>query len=574
MQSLGIVVIAIIVVIVLIAILWFIFAKLYQRSSTEISFVRTGLMGQKVVISGGAFVVPVLHDLIRVNMNAVRLGVKRENERALITKDRMRADVEADFYVRVTPEREAVALAAQTLGARTMSADGLKELIEGKFIDALRAVAAEMSMEELHEKRQEFGRRVRGIVAESLAKNGLDLDSVSVTRLDQTDRQYFNPNNAFDAEGLTRLTSEIEARRKTRNEIEQDSQVAVQLKNLQAEQRMLEIARDEEYARLAQEREIATRRAEQQMQIAQENATRKREAEEHDIQARQAVDRARIASDAALSEERIARERQVKEQEIARTRALEIAEIDKRRALEIAEQEREIAIAEMTMKQSAALAEAERSRATAARAEEEVITARDVERAERRKAVDLVAARAEAEKGAIAALGAAETERKAAEQRAEATKTLAEAERVAEDLRAAAAKLRYAVDAEGREALNEADNVMSAEARAMRVKLAVIERLEALVRESVKPLERIDGIKIVQVDGLGGGYGAAAGGGAGSNGGQGPLHTNLSDQVINSALRYRAQAPIIDSLLREVGLNAGDLGNISAQMPGIVLEED
>lgn len=568
MQSLGILVIAVIVVIVAIAILWFVFAKLYQRSSTEISFVRTGLMGQKVVISGGAVVIPVLHDLLRVNMNSVRLGVKRENERALITRDRMRADVEADFYVRVSPERDAVALAAQTLGARTMSPDALKELIEGKFIDALRAVAAEMSMEELHEKRQDFAKKVQAIVAANLAKNGLDLDSVSVTRLDQTDRKFFNPNNAFDAEGLTRLTQEIEARRKTRNEIEQDSQVAVQMKNLQAEQRMLEIARDEEYARLGQEREIATRRAEQQMQIAQEISTRKRESEEHEIQSRQAVERARIGSEAAVAEERIARERAVKEQEIARSRALAIAEIDKRRALEIAEQEREIAIAEMTQKQSAAMAEAERARATAAKAEEGVITTRDVERAERRAAVEVVAARAEAEKGAIAALGAAETERKAAESKAQAVKTLAEAERVAEDLRAAAAKLRYAVDAEGREALNAADNVMTDEARAMRVKLAVIERLEALVRESVKPLERIEGIKIVQVDGLGGGYG-----GGGGLGGAGDGQTSLSDQVVNSALRYRAQAPIIDTLLREVGLSSGDLGNISAQMPGIVLSD-
>ena len=86
----------------------------------------------------------------------------------------------------------------------------------------------------------------------------------------------------------------------------------------------------------------------------------------------------------------------------------------------------------------------------------------------------------------------------------------------------------------------------------MRVKLAVIERLEALVRESVKPLEPIEGIRIVQVDGL----------------------NNLSHQVINSALRYRAQAPIIDALLREVGLSASDLGNISAQMPGIVLSDE
>ena len=34
---------------------------------------------------------------------------------------------------------------------KTMSPDELKDLVEGKFVDALRAVAAEMAMEELHE---------------------------------------------------------------------------------------------------------------------------------------------------------------------------------------------------------------------------------------------------------------------------------------------------------------------------------------------------------------------------------------------------------------------------------------
>ena len=34
---------------------------------------------------------------------------------------------------------------------------------------------------------------------------------------------FFNPNNAFDAQGLTKLTEEIEMRRKQRNVIERDT---------------------------------------------------------------------------------------------------------------------------------------------------------------------------------------------------------------------------------------------------------------------------------------------------------------------------------------------------------------
>lgn len=50
-----------------------IIARLYRRSSKEISFVRTGFGGEKVILGGGAIVLPVLHEIIPVNMNTLRL---------------------------------------------------------------------------------------------------------------------------------------------------------------------------------------------------------------------------------------------------------------------------------------------------------------------------------------------------------------------------------------------------------------------------------------------------------------------------------------------------------------------
>ena len=96
---LGLIVVAIVVAIVVWLLHW-----LYLRSSKERSFVRTGLGGQKVVMNGGAFVLPIVHDVIPVNMNTLRLEVARGRDKALITKDRMRVDVIAEFYVRVKAE--------------------------------------------------------------------------------------------------------------------------------------------------------------------------------------------------------------------------------------------------------------------------------------------------------------------------------------------------------------------------------------------------------------------------------------------------------------------------------------
>src|SRR5918999_3856864 len=112
-----------IVAVIVIAIVVYFVNWLYRRSSKEVSFVRTGLRGEKVVIDGGAFVLPIIHDVTPVNMNVLQLEVIREKDDALITKDRMRVDIWAEFYVRVAPIRESVSLAAATLGRRTIEQD-------------------------------------------------------------------------------------------------------------------------------------------------------------------------------------------------------------------------------------------------------------------------------------------------------------------------------------------------------------------------------------------------------------------------------------------------------------------
>jgi uncharacterized membrane protein YqiK len=107
----------------------FVFARLYKRSTKELAFVRTGLGGQKVIMDGGAIVLPVFHERVLVNMNTLKLEVLRRERESLITKDRMRVDVTAAFFVRVKQTEEAVSTAAQTLGLRTMSPNELKALV-------------------------------------------------------------------------------------------------------------------------------------------------------------------------------------------------------------------------------------------------------------------------------------------------------------------------------------------------------------------------------------------------------------------------------------------------------------
>ena len=537
---------------IVIAIIVYLLHWLYRHSSKDLSFVRTGFGGERVVMGGGALVLPIVHDITEVSMNTLRIDVRRAGEKSLITRDRMRIEVSVEFFVRVIPSAEAVAAAARTLGNRTLNPESLKDLVQGRFVDAMGSVAARMSMEEIHEQRSDYIRGVRELVADSLTANGLELETASLTGLDQADMKLFNPSNAFDAEGLTRLTEEIETRKKKRNDIEQDTAIAIRKKNLESEKLALDIDKESEYARLSQESEVAVRRAQQKAEIALERTERERDIEEAQIRATEQVERTRINQTRAIESERI-----VREQETTRL------DIQRRRALEIEEQERVIAIAVKSKAQSDAQAAAEDARALMIQAQEKVATVRETEIAQRRKSIDLIEAAQQAEREAIKLTTVAAAERAAAADRAAADHVASEA-----------AAFRYEVEAEGKRKLNNAENMRSDASRRSGLHAKLIENLPAIIRESVKPMESIESIRILQVDGLPGLSGAQPGGTGGSSGPSGddvgPRTGSLADSVVNSALRYRAQAPFVDSLLQEIGVSPssitslGHLGNMVA----------
>lgn len=659
----------IIIAVIAIVILWILFWWLYSRATKEIAFVRTGLGNQKVVQNGGAFVVPVLHDVIRVAMGTVRMEIARAQEKSVITKDRMRVDVVAEFYVRVGGTPEAIALAAQSLGAKTARPDALRELLEGRFVDALRTVAAEMSMQELHEQRGEYIRRVKALAKEEIARTGLELESASLTSLDQTNKEYFNPNNAFDAEGLTRLTTEIEERRRKRNAIEQDSEINIQRKNLETQTLKLQLVKDEEYARLAQEQDIAIRRAEQSAVVSAEEARRRQESEEAkvashlsinvaNVQAGQKIELEKMASEQALDQQRhrtkrdiertaldaelelrlhrierekavaiqlaeqqaqialseaaqrkaadqatiranqetdkirVLSERDVELEKVEAERSVEVSRRESRKAvaaaelqgklaidlltieqqqsLTLSEHQKDITLAESAKVQIKSLSEAESERKTLIQAEEELIRLRTIEREERTKAVALIQASMKAESASIATLIAAEARHKEADElakiaaiethsRAAHVVAMASADSQAEKERALAYEAARDIEARTMRSIIEAENSMSSEMIEMKVRLSVVENLKDIIRESARPMEAIDDIKIVQVNGLlGNGNSGRSTDGAGDSDSQ-----NLASQVVDSALRYRAQAPIVDSLLKEIGLSSLESKGVS-----------
>ena len=242
----------ILLVIVLVAILVVIAAWLYERASREVSLVRTGLGGRKVVLDGGVIVLPYFHKVSRVNMQTMRLEVNRHGEQALITKDRLRVDVGVEFYVSVEPTEDSIARASQTLGSRTFEADKLRDLIEGKLVDTLRSVAAQQTMDDLHEGRGAFVKEVKSSLTEEIRRNGLELESVSLTALDQTPFTALDENNAFNAVGMRKLAEVIANSKKERANIDADAEVSVRRSAMEAAKRTLQIDLEEQEAQIEQ----------------------------------------------------------------------------------------------------------------------------------------------------------------------------------------------------------------------------------------------------------------------------------------------------------------------------------
>jgi uncharacterized membrane protein YqiK len=530
-----------------------IFARLYHRATKETAFVRTGLGGQKVIMDGGAIVLPIFHEIIPVNMNTLKLEVSRREEQSLIALDRMRVDVAAAFFVRVKQVAESVSTAAQTLGRKTMAPAELKMLVEDKFVDALRATAATMTMQELQDKRREFVQAVQNAVAEDLEKNGLELESVSLTSLDQTAKDFFNPNNAFDAEGLTKLTQETETRRKQRNDIEQDTEVQVRTKNLEAERLKLDITKQQEFATLTQQQLISNAKAEQVAEIAKIEAERQREAEEVRINAERQVKEKRIEAERTVNSAEIDKNLTIQKKNIEAERETKIKQAEQRQSVELANQDAAIAIAKKSQEQSQADAVANEALAEAVKAEEAVNTAREVAVAQRGKAIQLIDAAREAEQSAISVKVAAEAEKEAAENRALAIKVEADAKREA-----------ALAEAAGIAAINDAKNKLGAAQIDLSVRMQLIQSLPLIIQQAAKPMEKIESIKLFQVNGMPVG-GSGSGGEAG-----GQSAGSLPEQVMNSALQYQVAKPIVDAIMKDAGLANPSLTGIAQSVAAMV----
>ena len=515
----------ILLVIVLVAILVVVAAWLYERASRELSLVRTGLGGRKVVLDGGVIVLPYFHKVSRVNMQTMRLEVNRHGEQALITKDRLRVDVGVEFYVSVEPTEESIARASQTLGRRTFEADKLRDLIEGKLVDTLRSVAAQQTMDELHEGRGAFVKQVKSALTEEIRRNGLELESVSLTALDQTPFTALDENNAFNAVGMRKLAEVIANSKKERATIDADAEVSVRRSAMEAAKRTLQIDLEEQEAQIEQVKTLESLRASQLAEIAASKAE------------------SEIAANAA----KIEMEKSIRASDIQREEEISKAEIAQRLAVETAEQQRNITLRKQSMDEAKAEAAASGARAEAVKAAENVETAKALAAAERGKSLDLITAEKESQVHGLRKQHAADTEADTMVTLAGARLKAAQSDADAEKVRLSTMAEELAMKAENARAMNEAENAMSPEVIELARDKARLEALPKIVEQMVRPAEKIDSIKIHHI--TGGALDRSRSSGGGEGGGDKPPVNQALDSIMDMAVQLPA--------LRKIGEDLG-----------------
>lgn len=468
------------------------YTRVYQITPNNEAFVRTGGFLTKknsVILYGGCIVLPGFHELTRVPMREISIDVERTGNLAVRTQDYLRANMRVTFYVCINADEQDVKTAASRLSKQgRISPEDIKDALEKRADDAIRAAAKKKTLAEIDSDKLGFADEVFNLIQPDLKKVGLTLNNIAISEIEESDT--YDTNNFFDAQGVKLRTETIQQSIKEkqeveliteqqRRELELNTQIAIKQKELTARKKALEIEKEQETALLEQQLELESLRAQRAREIQEakdiEAANEQRNQilqtkaiEEEEIKKKLAVQQSQIEADIALEEQqkklKVSQALQKQESEMAEITRQQMVDSNRLKAqVEVAEAERLSKIAQ----QEAAIAIAEKeqqrliSEAEKAKAESGVTTAAEIEKAERQQKLSIIVAEQEAEKHRISEQNVVEIDVFRRKRQAEIAREAADLEAESLKTLAAANRDKDLAEAEGIEAKVEAENAMS-----------------------------------------------------------------------------------------------------------------
>jgi flotillin len=445
---------------ILLASMGFVFSSLYVKARGNLAYLKTGKGGAKVIKDGGMIIVGFLHEIIPVSLETMKIVVKREGKQALITLDQLRAEVTAEFYIRVKADDTGIGTAARTLGDKiSAQAGGLRgrdiprgDLLEAqtaavtgleqeKLVDALRTVAARKSLYDLNFDRESFKKQLIEVVKNGLEENGLELEDVTISSLDQASANHLDPQNTFDAIGLKNLRQIVSEAAIAENQFKRTAELEINKQNVLTEQTILQQNQELAFKTADQGREVRTYQAQQEKMAAVAEIQTAEDVAKRGINKEQVIELETVGKDQAIAVASKKKEEAEQTAAVAKDQAIELAERAKQIAIAKAEKEKADAEA------ARALADQEREKATQGVKTVEVVAA-----AEREKEQTVIAQKAVSEKEKIAKEIAADAAAYAKVKEATATKESAVLNAEATVTEAKAGKEAAVLNAEGQKA--------------------------------------------------------------------------------------------------------------------------
>jgi uncharacterized membrane protein YqiK len=438
-------------------VLFALFAKFYRKVEQGTAMIVNTLRAEPDVTFTGRMVYPIIHKAELMDISVKTIEIDRSGQQGLICKDNIRADIKVKFFVRVNNIAGDVLKVAQSIGCeRASSQDTIEELFSAKFSEALKSVGKQMEFVDLYQDRAHFRDRILHAIGEDLS--GYRLDDAAIDYLEQTPIGKLDSNNILDAQGIKKITELTATEHVRTNELRRNEEMQIKKKNVETQEALLELERQQADATARQAREVASVRAREEAETAKVQAEEKTKSELARLQAVQAV---------SVQEENVQREKEVAENNRKRAVAIEEEKVIRARELEVVDREKEVTLQRIEKDkavevQKKAIADVIRERIvverTVAEQEEAIKDVRVVAEADRTKKSTIIMAEGQAEEKLVIEVKAAEAQERRARHKATEELTLSEAKlKVAE--REAEAKKR---EAEGLEAITAAPGLASA----------------------------------------------------------------------------------------------------------------
>jgi uncharacterized membrane protein YqiK len=382
----------------------FIYTRLYRIIKPNEAIIRSGgfgpfWSGKTAFTQGGCVVIPGLHQIISVPLNEVRIQVTRKGESyddqgAVRTKDYLRAKLTTTMYVVV--DTNSVETAAARLcndSARKVTEADIRAAVEARCDDALRNAAKQRTLTEIDSDKVGFGTDVKDSLQQSLDSLGLTLQDVTLTDIEE-DATAYKDNDYFDVQGKREReekvcqskleTAKVQSETETQlAAVDRDKALELQTIQLEKEQAEATLKAETTVIKAEKQREAEEGTEKQLALLAKKRETFELEKEQAKIDKQTSIEEAQQDAQKKLL---------LKQQEV------EVADIDRettvKKAKQTAEQElilkrQEVSIADQEARQLIAASEKQTNeiQAQVATAESAIISATEIEVAERNKKI-------------------------------------------------------------------------------------------------------------------------------------------------------------------------------------------